>query len=62
MVKLTNRYCVSVCVSVVALLIARRSDVCNCCVQILVYVVLVLKNYRPHKNLTSPGVLCGSKM
>lgn len=39
----TNRFCVSVCISIAALLIARRSDVCNCCVQILVYVVLVLK-------------------
>ena len=40
----------SVCVSVAALLIARRSDVCNCCLQILVYVVLVLKKYKLHKN------------
>lgn len=55
-------YCVSVCVSVAALLIARCSDVCNCCLQILVYVVLEFKKYRLHKNLTLPGVLYGSKM
>lgn len=51
MVKLTLTGIVLVFVfSDAALLIARCSDVYNWCVQILVYVVLVMKKYKPHKN------------